>query len=229
MAELPFVTVARRSPRSVCRVLREDRGLAQAIPVAGRQQAIDECIARRVRIASGRWSAQRADVTTDGIGLLVLEGLLIRRVGVDGRFGAELLGDADLLRPWQGADMPPTLPRTTGWRALPPTAVAVLDALVAQRLARYPELTGQLVARALERSRNLAVNMAIVHQPRVDFRLQMLFWHLADRRGPGTQRRDARAATPHPPGPCRPRRRAPPNRLQRPVRARPTRTPTPRR
>ncbi len=29
----------------------------------------------------------------------------------------------------------------------------------------------------------LAVNMAIVHQPRVDVRLHMLVWHLADRWG----------------------------------------------
>ena len=53
----------------------------------------------------------------------------------------------------------------------------------AQRLARYPELIGGLVGRTLERSRNLAVNMAIVHQPRVDVRLHMLFWQLADRWG----------------------------------------------
>ena len=31
-------------------------------------------------------------------------------------------------------------------------------------MARYPPLTGRLVGRALQRSRNLAVNMAIVHQ-----------------------------------------------------------------
>jgi CRP-like cAMP-binding protein len=48
---------------------------------------------------------------------------------------------------------------------------------------RYPQLTGVLVERALQRSRNLAVNMAIVHQPRVDRRVQMLLWHLADRWG----------------------------------------------
>ncbi len=134
MAELPFVTDARRSPRSVSHVLREDPGLAQAIRVARRQQAIDECIARRVRIAAGRWSAQRPDVTADGIGLLVLEGLLIRRVGVDGRFGAELLGEGDLLRPWQGADMPRrcrAAPAGACWR--PPWSRS--DALVAQWFA----------------------------------------------------------------------------------------------
>jgi CRP-like cAMP-binding protein len=66
---------------------------------------------------------------------------------------------------------------------LEPTRLAVLDGVAAQRFARHPELIGALVGRALERSRNLAVNMAIVHQPRVDIRLQMLFWHLADRWG----------------------------------------------
>jgi len=61
--------------------------------------------------------------------------------------------------------------------------MAVLDEAFARRAARYPELSGWLVGRALERSRNLAVNMAIVHQPRVDVRLHMLFWHLATRWG----------------------------------------------
>ena len=184
------MSVPRRSPVTVCHVLREDPDLAEAIPPARRQQASQECIARVVRIARGRWNAQRMDVISDGIGLLVLGGLLIRRVGVDGRFGAEILGEGDLLRPWQGEDVPPPLPSTTGWRVLKPTRAAVLDAVVARRFAHYPELIGRLVGRTLERSRNLAVNMAIVHHPRVDTRLHMLFWHLAGRwgrvRGDGT-------------------------------------------
>ena len=39
------------------------------------------------------------------------------------------------------------------------------------------------MGRALARSRNLAVNMAIVHQSRVETRLHMLLWHLAGRWG----------------------------------------------
>jgi CRP-like cAMP-binding protein len=61
--------------------------------------------------------------------------------------------------------------------------IAVLDRRAAARLARYPELTGRLVAKALERSRNLATAMAIAHHARVELRLHMLFWHLADRWG----------------------------------------------
>jgi CRP/FNR family cyclic AMP-dependent transcriptional regulator len=177
------VTHRRQAAANLCHVLQEDVNLAEAIPVADRDKAIDECIAAAVRIPPGRWSGHRTDSTPDGIGLLVLYGLLVRHVGVGGSFGAELLGQGDLLRPWQGEDAQLTLPQATRWRVLEPTRVAVLDVEVARRFARYPELTGSLVARTLERSRRLATNMAIVHQARVHVRLHMLLWHLADRWG----------------------------------------------
>jgi CRP/FNR family cyclic AMP-dependent transcriptional regulator len=167
----------------VCRVLDEDHGLAEAVPAEHRERAIAECIARTVSIPEGLWSGAHTPTSGDDIGLLMLDGLLIRRVGIDQGFGAELLGEGDLLRPWQGADEPPMLPQTTGWRVLQPTRMAVLDEAFARRMARYPQLTGRLVGRALARSRNLSVNMAIVHQSRVDVRLHMLFWHLAGRWG----------------------------------------------
>jgi CRP/FNR family transcriptional regulator, cyclic AMP receptor protein len=131
----------------------------------------------------GRWNIPGPEGLRDGIGLLVLEGLLLRRVGIDGRFGAELLGVGDLLRPWQSEDTRATLALTTGWRVLEPVRLALLDEAAARRFADYPRLTGCLVERALERSRNLTINMAIVHQARVHVRLHMLFWHLADRWG----------------------------------------------
>jgi CRP-like cAMP-binding protein len=177
--------MARRTDgrRTICHVLVEDPELAEAVPQPARGHAIDECIAPLARLPRGSWSGQEPSLSHDGVGLLVLDGLLIRRVGIDGRFGAELLGEGDLLRPWQGEDAPLSLPQTTGWRVLEDVRLAVLDRRVAQRLARYPELIGRLVGRAVERSRNLSVNMAIVHQRRIDIRLLMLFWHLAGRWG----------------------------------------------
>jgi CRP-like cAMP-binding protein len=167
-----------------CHVLREDPDLADALDPALRERAIEECVTPTARLPRGGWTPEsgRAAIGT-GIGLLVLNGLLLRRVGVDGRFGGELLGEGDLLRPWEGEDAAPALSRTTGWRVLEPTRLALLDETVARRFAAYPELTGRLVGRALERSRNLAVNMAIIQQARVNVRLHMLFWHLADRWG----------------------------------------------
>ncbi|HET8978005.1 MAG TPA: helix-turn-helix domain-containing protein [Solirubrobacteraceae bacterium] len=168
---------------TLCHILREDPDLAEAVPAVLRPRATEQCVARTVQVRTGRWSGVGEDVIGTGIGLLVLDGRLLRRVGVEGRFGAELLGEGDLLRPWQGEDASPTLARTTGWRVLEPTRLALLDDAVARRFAEYPELTGRLVARALERARHLAVSMAIIHQARVNIRLHMMLWHLADRWG----------------------------------------------
>ncbi len=172
-----------RSAWAVTRVLEEDVELAEAVQVERRGQATRECLAKSFAIPIGPWHAPHGSPINEGIGLLVLTGLLIRRVGIDARFGAELLGAGDLLRPWQGEEVAATLPLTTGWRVIEPTRMALLDESFAVRAARYPALTGRFVARALQRSRNLTVNMAIVHQTRVDVRLHMLFWHLADRWG----------------------------------------------
>jgi CRP/FNR family cyclic AMP-dependent transcriptional regulator len=168
---------------SVCRVLLEDPDLAEFIDPAQRDRAVEHCVARTTRLPRGRWTVPDPAGMREGIGLLVLEGLLLRRVGVVGRFGAELLGTGDLLRPWANEESPATFTLTTGWRVLEPTRLALLDETAARRFSVYPELTGRLVSRALERSRNLTINMAIVHQARVKVRVHMLLWHLADRWG----------------------------------------------
>lgn len=168
------------------RVLSEDPELAEAIPLPLRAQAIEDCVVSVRSVARGRWRPESGGaswVGPGGIGLLVMEGLLIRRVGVDDRFGAELLGEGDLLRPWQGEDGSGTISPTTGWRVLEAARLAVLDEGAARIMAAYPQLTGALVARAVGRSRSMAVNMAIIHQARVNVRLLMLLWHLADRWG----------------------------------------------
>jgi len=172
-----------RRPANVCWVLGEDRELAEAVAPAERQTAVQECTAREIHLPRGCWSAGQSDVTADGIGFLVLDGLLMRRIGIGGLYGAELLGRGDILRPWQGEDVQPSLPSVSAWTVLQPARLAVLDPRASRRLARYPPLTARLVARALERSRNLAINMTIVHHYRVETRLHMLFWHLADRWG----------------------------------------------
>jgi hypothetical protein len=108
---------------------------------------------------------------------------MLRRVGIDGRFGGELLGEGDLLRPWQGESDASNLSPTTDWKVISRSRLAVLDERSTARLARYPALFGAITGRALDRARRLALMMAIVHHPRIEIRLHMLFWHLADRWG----------------------------------------------
>lgn len=168
---------------SPCYILREDAELADALSPARRQEAITHCTADELRISAGDGVSETQPLTS-GLGMLVLSGLLIRRVGIDGRFGAELLGEGDLLRPWQWETDSATLPLEMTWSIVEPVRLALLDDdFVARCLGRFPELASALVGRAMQRARNLAVNMAIVHQARVDSRLQMLLWHLAGRWG----------------------------------------------
>ena len=167
---------------SVCHVLKEDPELAEAVPPERRQRAIEDCTAPELRIQPGPLARDGSLGFRGGIGVLVLSGLMIRRVGIEGRYGAELIGEGDLLRP-SDEQVSPLLPLTTDWSVLLPTRVAALDHAFEQRLAEYPELARSLVGRAIQRSKNLAVNMAIVHQARVDVRLHMLLWHLAARWG----------------------------------------------
>jgi CRP/FNR family transcriptional regulator, cyclic AMP receptor protein len=170
-----------RKLSDTCRVLELDTALAEAIPLEHRARAVEECIAATRLLRPGRWQAD-AQPAGEGIGLLVLRGLLLRRLEVGGRRGSELLGEGDLLQPWH-EDQPLTLPVARHWRVIERTRVAVLDEVFAFRASRYPQLTGRLAERALRRSRRLAVNMAIVHQPRVDVRLCMVLWQLAERWG----------------------------------------------
>jgi CRP/FNR family transcriptional regulator, cyclic AMP receptor protein len=163
-----------------CNVLLEDSELAEALPSDRREQVANSCVMHELRLPVGPWVS---GAELDGLGLLVMDGLLIRRVGIDGRFGAELLSRGDVLRPWQEELDGLTLPLTSSWLIHESARLAVLDERFTRLLGRYPKLANRLVGRALRRSRHLAVNMAIVHQARVDTRLHMLLWHLASRFG----------------------------------------------
>lgn len=170
-----------REIETTCHLLREDPALGRAVEPKLRGRAEDIAVTPVLNVRRGRWS-RAGDDLRDGTGLLILEGLLLRRVSVRGRSGAELLGRGDVVRPWQGDDGG-VLSRRAAWRALQFTRLAVLGDGVLGRLARHPAIIRCLLERSVERSQRLAVNMAIVHHPRVEIRLQMLFWHLADRWG----------------------------------------------
>jgi CRP/FNR family transcriptional regulator, cyclic AMP receptor protein len=164
-------------------VLDEDSDLAGLIPEPYRQTARQASVAAVVDLPAGQWDAREdADRAREGYGLLALDGILVRRVGYSGRFGAELLAAGDLLRPWE-YDGDDTIGFETTWRVLTGTRLAVLDLSWTQRMTRYEKVGPALAGRALMRSRRLAAMMAISQQPRLDERLWMLFWELADRHG----------------------------------------------
>jgi CRP/FNR family transcriptional regulator, cyclic AMP receptor protein len=168
-------------PRAL--VLDEDGDLAELVPPPLRENARQASVAATVQLETGQWDARvDSDRAREGYGLLALEGVLVRRVGYGGRYGAELLAAGDLLRPWE-FDGDETIGFETTWRVLSPTRLAVLDHGWTERMARFTSIGPALAGRAMHRARRLAAMMAIAQQPRLDERLWMLFWELADRHG----------------------------------------------
>jgi len=167
-------------------VLDLDAGLAELVPADQRTQARQATGATILRYGTGPWREAEADTierARGGYGMLIVDGLLLRRVGVGGRHAAELLGPGDLLRPWQHDGGDSTLEVDWAFRIVAPARVAVLDPRWTARAAAWPQLGAELAGRALMRSLRLVIAMAIAQQPRLDERLWMLFWDLADRFG----------------------------------------------
>lgn len=165
-------------------VLVRDPDLAGELEGERLRRAERELVADTAVAFEGPWDPEEAgESVRGGIGLLLLDGLVVRRVGRSGRYGAELLGPGDILRPWQHDGEDVTLPFDTTFRVIDQVVFALLDLRFAARAAPYPEVGGALIGRAMQRSRTLVVNMAIAHYPRIDRRLLMLMWHLADRWG----------------------------------------------
>jgi CRP/FNR family cyclic AMP-dependent transcriptional regulator len=113
----------------------------------------------------GRWGP--AD-TVGHLGLLIVDGLLLREVLLLGSSSAEVLGEGDLLRPWD-VDGEYTL--------------AVLNASFLRRAGRWPEVLSRLTGRSVGRAKSLALHDAVTNLKHVETRLLVQFWHLAERWG----------------------------------------------
>ena len=165
-------------------VLDVDPALAELVPAEQRAQARQATGASTIQYPAGTWQQPiTLDQIRNGYGLLLLDGIILRRAGIDGRHAAELLGPGDLLRPVQYDNHDATLDVEWTWRVVSPARCAVLDSRWTARAAAWPQLGVELAARALGRSLRLVVAMSIAQQPRLDVRLWMLFWDLADRFG----------------------------------------------
>jgi CRP/FNR family transcriptional regulator, cyclic AMP receptor protein len=163
-------------------LLDADESLASAVGPATLAAAMPACLASVQWLDPGPWQPPEGVGAEAGLGLLVLEGFLVRHVDVVGRPAAELLGAGDLLRPWQPDR---TEPFSSGarWHVLEPCRVALLDQRVTAVIGRWPDLVAALVGRALARSREQAIALAVGQIPNMRLRLLVVLWHIAGRWG----------------------------------------------
>jgi CRP/FNR family cyclic AMP-dependent transcriptional regulator len=158
--------------------------------IADQLDAEQERLARQYLLAKlevlkpGLWHPRREIQREPGhLGLLVLDGLLTRDVVMGETLATELVGRGDILRPvdHDGQDAP--VPFDIVWRVLEPTEIAVLDRRFARVLGHWPEAMEVIVQGAVRRAQSLAVVLAVSHLRRVDVRLLVIMWYLADRWG----------------------------------------------
>jgi CRP-like cAMP-binding protein len=135
-----------------------------------------------IDLAPGTWHPP-SEVESGHLGMLVVEGLLARRLTLAGRESVELLAQGDVLRPWVLLGPTSSVATAVSWSVLEPASLALLDADFAKRVAPWPEIAAALMDRLTLRARWLAFALAVAHERRIDDRLLLLFWHLADRRG----------------------------------------------
>jgi CRP/FNR family transcriptional regulator, cyclic AMP receptor protein len=168
----------------VISIVDADPDLGGLLDSAEREQARREAVTRVVRLESGKWMAVEAfqpDVHHQGF--LVIDGLLTREVEVLGRRCVELIGDADVLRPWGWDPYGTHVNAEVEWVVLEPTRMAVLDHALVMRMNPWPQLGLELFARGTRRAHWLAVALAISHHPRVYDRLLLTLWQVAERWG----------------------------------------------
>jgi CRP/FNR family transcriptional regulator, cyclic AMP receptor protein len=165
-------------------LLNVDPDLARDLDPRRAREAAQRLYARVIEVHRGRWVPTRGMLEgSRPIGLLVLDGLLVREASVNEHPSAELLGPGDVMRAWDDGEQEELLPRTIEWSALTTARVAIIDHAFAVRAAQWPEVFATLLDRAARRAERLVVMQAIAHLTRVDDRLLALLWCLAERWG----------------------------------------------
>ncbi len=170
--------------RDVISLIDADPELGDLLDASNRERAQRDALTRMRRLSPGAWNvAEAIEPDSHHRGFLIIDGLISREVEVLGRRCVELIGTGDVLRPWSWDEDGAHVKAEVGWVVLEPTRLAVLDHRLIVRITPWPQLGLELFSRGMRRAHALAVSLAIAHHQRVDDRLMLTLWHLAERWG----------------------------------------------
>jgi CRP-like cAMP-binding protein len=165
-------------------LLEADPQLARGLAAAENAPARAHAFVSTRSLPRGRWDAIAEYGTCSGwLGLLVLEGFVARETLCGEDAALEVIGPGDLLRPWDHDGEYPMPMIQTRWEALQPARLALLDEHFVQRVAPWPAITAEILARTGRRARWLASSLTVAQHPRIDARVAWLFRQLAARWG----------------------------------------------
>ncbi len=136
-------------------------------------------------LKKGSWNPRSEPSEAGCLGYLIAKGLLVRRVEIAQGSSVELLGNGDLLRPWQ-EDASSFC--AASWEVLEQSTMLALGPGFTRGLAQWPTIAANLAMLGLRRSRALAADAAIASIIGIEERLLIMLWHLAERWGePSTE------------------------------------------
>jgi CRP/FNR family cyclic AMP-dependent transcriptional regulator len=169
--------IARRVP-----LLELDPDLARELDPEREAAAAQHLTVPTEIVEAGAWH-DGAAVPRGALGLLVVDGVLLRSHSLGRLTSAELLGAGDVIRPSITGHEFSLIEAESRWEAITPVQVALLDKGFLQSALRWPEVVVTLFERTVIRARLIAFQLALAHVRKVDARLLLLFWRLADRWG----------------------------------------------
>jgi len=167
------------------RLLEADPGLASEIASPERERATLALVAAAESLERGAWDqTTNAFKPTEGaLGVLLVEGLMLREVRIAQSHCAELVGKGDVLRPWKHIGSGAPVPSEVRWTVLERSTIAYLDGRFVELAAHWPAVIAALAVRAVERAQSLTVAFAIACMTGLNTRMLALLWTLADRWG----------------------------------------------
>jgi hypothetical protein len=175
------LSVPNETKPGVVHLLDADPDLAEQVAASQRPLMRRMLVGEPIRMSPGRWP-DAAERPSGALGCMILEGLIARELRVRGTRSLELLGQGDIIRSWAESNSP-LLGEDITWNILEPTTIVVLDARVAAVASRSPSLMDAFASRLSDRLRSLTLQAAISNITRVDVRLHLALWLVAERWG----------------------------------------------
>jgi CRP-like cAMP-binding protein len=169
----------------VVNVLEVDSELAADIAREQRADALEASAASVRTFSRGEWHFDPPpDRAT--LGVLILAGVVVLRMELGDTAHLEVVGEGDLLYPWLvGSET--MLQEQVTVDVVTSGCGALLDGRFAARMAAWPEVFAALARRQITRTRRLILQACILSLPRVEDRLELMLWRLAEQFGTMTR------------------------------------------